>query len=215
VQQRAIGMVFQDFALFPHLNVRQNVAYAAPKGKGQGAWIDQLLDLTGLYELHERAIATLSGGQKQRVALARALARKPQLLLLDEPLSALDQHMRAQLQDVLLRLHHELGLTTLMVTHDLGEVFKLANKVLCIEDGKSTDFGTPNELFLQSRHAGKLNVQAQILAIQREEIVLILSLLIGQEIIQIIADEDEIKGLNVGDQIAISTKAFSPSIMRL
>ncbi|MDZ4378071.1 MAG: ABC transporter ATP-binding protein, partial [Xanthomonadaceae bacterium] len=96
-QQRAIGFVFQDYALFSNLTVRQNVAYAADKG--QASWVVRLLAMTGLTELQDSLPARLSGGQKQRVALARALARKPKLLLLDEPLSALDGALRAQLQD--------------------------------------------------------------------------------------------------------------------
>jgi molybdate transport system ATP-binding protein len=212
-QQRSIGFVFQDYALFPNMNVRDNVAYGAEKN--QAAWIERLLQLTGLAAFHNRLPATLSGGQKQRVALARALARKPKLLLLDEPLSALDGVLRSQLQDELLQLHQECGLTSILVSHDIGEVFKLSQQVHQLEQGKIIKSGTPAEVFLQQRLSGKLNLRAQVLAIRKEEVIYVLSLLIAQDIVEIIAGEDEIQGLKVGDQIAISSKAFSPLIFRL
>lgn len=209
-QQRAIGFVFQDYALFPNLTVRQNVAYAAR----QLDWVARLLAMTGLTELQDALPARLSGGQKQRVALARALARKPKLLLLDEPLSALDVALRAQLQDELLALHHECGLTTLLVSHDIGEVFKLSQCVHQLDQGKIIRCGTPAQVFLQQRLSGKLNLRAQVLAIRQEEVIYVLSLLIGQDIVEIIAAQDEVAGLKVGELISISTKAFSPLIFR-
>jgi molybdate transport system ATP-binding protein len=212
-QQRSIGLVFQDYALFPNMSVRDNVAYGAQKD--QGAWIDHLLQLAGLSDFQNSLPATLSGGQKQRVALARALARKPKLLLLDEPLSALDGGLRSQLQDELLQLHQECGLTSILVSHDIGEVFKLSQCVHQMEKGKIIKSGTPAQVFLQQRLSGKLNLRAQVLAIRQEEVIYVLSLLIAQDIVEIIAGEDEIKGLKVGDQIAISSKAFSPLIFRL
>ena len=212
-QQRSIGFVFQDYALFPNMSVRDNVAYGA--AKNQAAWIQRLLQLTGLTTFQNSLPATLSGGQKQRVALARALARKPKLLLLDEPLSALDGVLRSQLQDELLQLHHECGLTSILVSHDIGEVFKLSQQVHQLEQGKIIKSGTPAEVFLQQRLSGKLNLRAQVLAIRKEEVIYVLSLLIAQDIVEIIAGEDEIQGLKVGDQIAISSKAFSPLIFRL
>lgn len=211
-QRRSIGFVFQDYALFPNLTVRENVAYAA--ATGQAAWVARLLELTGLQALQDSLPERLSGGQKQRVALARALARKPKLLLLDEPLSALDGVMRTQLQDELLILHRECGLTTLLVSHDIGEVFKLSQQVHQLEQGKIVRHGTPAEVFLQQRLAGKLNLRAQVLALRQEDVIYVLSLLIGQDIIEIIAAEDEVQGLKVGELISISTKAFSPLIFR-
>jgi molybdate transport system ATP-binding protein len=210
--RRAIGFVFQDYALFPHLNVKENVAFSAEKG--DLLWVAKLLQVVGLQDLQSRPVSALSGGQKQRVALARALARQPKLLLLDEALSALDQETRCQMQDALLRLHRECELTTVMVSHDLGEVFKLSQKVLYLDGGKIVKSGTPNAVFLDGQSSGKLNLQAQILAIRAEEIILVLSLLVGQEVIEIIASKDDAKGLKVGDHIMISTKAFSPHISK-
>ncbi len=211
-QHRSIGFVFQDYALFPNLTVRQNVGYAL--GKREQDWLDDLLGLTGLATLHDRSPATLSGGQKQRVALARAIARKPKLLLLDEPLSALDIDLRVQLQEELARLQSRFGFTTVMVSHDLGEVFKLAQQVLRIEYGKIVQTGTPAQVFLSERHAGKLNLQAQVLEIRREEVIYVLSLLIGKDIVDVIASDDEVAGLKPGDLVAISAKAFSPLIFK-
>lgn len=211
-QKRAIGFVFQDYALFPNLNVRENVAYAA--ANNDTAWVDELLELTGLTALRSRLPSTLSGGQKQRVALARAMARKPKLLLLDEPLSALDAAMRARLQDDLLCLHQRFGLTTLLVSHDIGEVFRLSQRVLRLDGGRIMQSGTPAEIFLHRRLAGKLNVHAQVLAIRHEEVVHIVSLLIGQDIVDVIASDDEVEGLRQGDVVSVSAKAFSPLILR-
>jgi molybdate transport system ATP-binding protein len=211
-QKRSIGFVFQDYALFPNLSVRDNVAYAA--GSGDQRWVDELLELTGLAALAHRLPATLSGGQKQRVSLARAIARKPALLLLDEPLSALDAQLRGQLQDDLALLHQRYGVTTLLVSHDVGEVFKLSQRVLRLEAGRIVQSGTPAEVFLQQRLAGKLSLRAQVLAIRREEVIHIISLLIGQDIVEVIASDNEVRGLRQGDIVSVSVKAFSPVIFK-
>ena len=211
-QQRAIGFVFQDYALFPNLTVRENIAYAVTRGEER--WVDELLDLTGLRMLGDRMPATLSGGQRQRVALARAIARKPKLLLLDEPLSALDMSLRHQLQDELAALHRRFGLTTLMVSHELGEVFKLSQKVLRLEGGRIVESGTPREVFLQKRMSGRLNLHAQVLDIRQEDVVYIVTLLIGQEVIDVVASEDEVAQLRQGDDVSVAARAISPYISR-
>lgn len=211
-QKRSIGLVFQDHALFPNLSVRQNIAYAT--GRNDAAWVDELLELTGLAGLQRHLPGMLSGGQKQRVALARAIARKPALLLLDEPLSSLDMALRSRLQDDLCRLHRRFNLTTLMVSHDIGEVFKLSQRVLKLEAGRLVQSGTPAEVFLQHRLAGKLNLQAQVLAVRREEVIHIVSLLLGHDIIEVIASDDEVAGLRQGDMVSLSAKAMSPFLFR-
>lgn len=211
-QRRSIGFMFQDYALFPNLSVRDNVAYAL--GPQDKAWLNELLAMTGLEDLQQRMPASLSGGQKQRVALVRAIARKPRLLLLDEPLSALDIDMRAQLQEELMRLQRSFGFNALMVTHDLGEVFKLARQVLRLERGQLVQSGTPAQVFLSARHAGKLNVRAQVLEVRREDVINVLSLLIGAEIVDVIASDDEARDLKPGDLVTLSAKAFSPLIFR-
>ena len=211
-QQRSIGFMFQDYVLFPNLTVRENVGYAL--GPKDASWLDELLAMTGLDGLQQRRPGSLSGGQQQRVALVRAISRKPKLLLLDEPLSALDIDMRVQLQEELARLQRSFGFSTLMVSHDLGEVFKLAQHVLRLDLGALVQSGTPAQVFLSERHAGKLNLRAQVLDVRREDVVNVLSLLVGAEIVDVIASDGEARDLKPGDLVTISAKAFSPLIFR-
>ncbi|MBU1823003.1 MAG: ATP-binding cassette domain-containing protein [Bacteroidetes bacterium] len=145
-QVRQAGMVFQDYALFPHLTVRQNIAFGLDKGDDP-ARVDELLQAVELTQLAQQKPHQLSGGQQQRVALARALVRRPQVLLLDEPLSALDRSMRQRLQDFILKLHQQYALTILLVTHDLAEIFRLADRVVELDNGKITRMGTPEAVF--------------------------------------------------------------------
>ncbi len=142
---RSIGMVFQEYSLFPNMTVRGNLTFALPKGEKE-SWVDEMLDLVDMSAFSERRPKFLSGGQKQRIALARALVRKPKLLLLDEPLSALDFAMRAKLQQDILLLHKRLGLTTILISHDFYEVKKLANRVIIIEEGKVIRDGKVDEV---------------------------------------------------------------------
>jgi molybdate transport system ATP-binding protein len=137
-QDRAIGYVFQDAALFPNMTVRQNLYYAAPKR--QRAFADELLDRAGLLAFANQKPTRLSGGQRQRVALARALVRKPAILLLDEPFAALDRTANQDLRQLLLQLHHDLGMTTLMVSHHDTDMQPLADQVLCVEAGQIQPF---------------------------------------------------------------------------
>ncbi len=131
-RRRSIGFVFQDFALFPHLTVKNNLAFALQKGDDPRL-IDELIDLMELGPLQNRHPGHLSGGQQQRVALARAIARRPRLLLLDEPLSALDDAMRFKLQEYILEAHRHYGLTTILVSHDLPEILHLADELIHLE----------------------------------------------------------------------------------
>jgi molybdate transport system ATP-binding protein len=145
-RRRSIGFVFQDFALFPHLTVRGQLEFALPDPKDKTI-VAELLNLMELEELQNFRPALLSGGQQQRVALARAIARRPGLLLLDEPLSALDDDMRNKLQDYILTAHRHYRLTTLLVTHHLPEVLRLADEAIILENGKITAQGEPASLF--------------------------------------------------------------------
>lgn len=134
-QQRNIGFVFQDYALFPHFNVRQNLYYALEK-KQNPDHISDLIEVMELQHLLAHKPATLSGGQQQRVALARALVRRPKLLLLDEPLSALDPDMRHRLQSYILRVHRTFALTTILVSHDQKEIARMADRVITLKAGR-------------------------------------------------------------------------------
>jgi molybdate transport system ATP-binding protein len=139
-ERRSVGLVFQDYALFPHLTVRRNVAYGA-----RGA-ADGLLERFGIGHLAEARPTELSGGERQRVALARALARDPRVLLLDEPLSALDAHTRSSVRAELQALLRELGLPTLLVTHDFEDAAALADRIGVLVDGRLLQLGTAQEL---------------------------------------------------------------------
>jgi molybdate transport system ATP-binding protein len=141
VNRRSIGFVFQDYALFPNMTVRGNLDYALGRRPRRDE-ATRLLDLVRLGELAEAYPSRLSGGQKQRLALIRALARRPRVLMLDEPLSALDPPMRQELQDELKRLHGEFGTTTLMASHDLLEIARLADRVVRLENGRIVRDGT-------------------------------------------------------------------------
>lgn len=134
-QFRNIGMVFQEYSLFPNMTVRENLSYALTKGQDANI-IDELLAIAGLSSLEDKKPTLLSGGQKQRVALTRALVRKPKVLLLDEPLSALDTEMRNKLQEYILRFHKEFGLTTILVSHDYPEIMRMSSRVLVLEGGR-------------------------------------------------------------------------------
>jgi molybdate transport system ATP-binding protein len=149
-QLRNIGMVFQDYSLFPNMTVKENLEFALEKGQSRSI-VDDLLQLSELGQLYNKKPTILSGGQKQRVALARALVRQPKLLLLDEPLSALDSEMQSKLQDYILKVHQEFKLTTIMISHDLLEVIKMSARVLILEEGRIMKDGTPGEVLPLAR----------------------------------------------------------------
>jgi molybdate transport system ATP-binding protein len=145
-RKRPIGFVFQDYALFPNMTARQNVEYALGRFADSQRAVE-LLEFVQLENLQDAFPARLSGGQKQRLALVRALARRPSILLLDEPLSALDPMMRRHLQDELRAMHRDFGTTTFLVSHDLSEIARLADRVIRLEEGRIVFDGAPVDLF--------------------------------------------------------------------
>jgi sulfate transport system ATP-binding protein len=151
LRERNIGFVFQGYALFPHLNVGQNIAFPLDVRKADRAWtrerVRELLDLVQLPGYEKRFPHELSGGQRQRVALARALAAQPAILLLDEPFAALDVHVRRDLRAWLRRLHDEVHVTTLLVTHDADEAMEIADTIVLMREGRIEQAGTPLELY--------------------------------------------------------------------
>ena len=151
--RRAVGLVFQDAALFPHLDVARNVGFglevAGVPVAERATRVGEALELVGLAGTERRDVATLSGGEAQRIALARALAPRPRVLLLDEPLGALDGPLRQRLQTDLRALFERLSLTVVHVTHDVGEAFALGDRVAVLRAGRLAQVATPDELWAQ------------------------------------------------------------------
>lgn len=151
-RERDIGMVFQSYAVWPHMTVRQNVAYPLKHRRNGGGGnvetkVRETLELVGLGDYAERSVTSLSGGQMQRVALARSLVYRPQLLLLDEPLSNLDAKLRIRLRDELRRILKQTGMTGLYVTHDQSEAVVLGDRIGVMRDGKLLQMAPPDEIY--------------------------------------------------------------------
>jgi len=155
-QRRPLGFVFQDYALFPNMTVRENLAFAASDQSGAAQLVSELLELLELTELAGRRPSALSGGQQQRVALARALARRPRLLLLDEPLSALDLPTRLRLQQALGEVHRQYKLTTVLISHDPAEIARLADRVVELDLGQVRRVGPPVAVAAPATVAGRV-----------------------------------------------------------
>jgi molybdate transport system ATP-binding protein len=214
IQKRSVGFVFQDYALFPNLTVRENLAFALQKGHDKNI-VNELLELMELESLQNSKPQHLSGGQKQRVALARAIVRKPKILLLDEPLSALDDEMRLKLQDYILKAHQHYQLTTILVSHHLPEIFKLSDHVILLDKGKIIKEGKPSFVFLEDKISSKFKVTGEIIAIEKSDVIYIVSVLSGFNIIKVIATEDEITSLKIGTKVLVASKAFNPMIQKI
>lgn len=198
VEKRSIGFVFQDFALFPHLTLRENIAFGLPH-KSDQALVDELLQTLELEALQKSKPSQLSGGQKQRVALARAVARKPKLLLLDEPLSALDDAIRGKLQEYILHIHRAFGLTTILVSHHIGEITKLADVVYCLEKGNITRFGKPNDLFQPADD--KFDINGEIISIEENELRYVVHIHSDGQLLKVLATKQEIALLSAGQKL--------------
>ncbi|EZH71890.1 GTPase [Aquimarina atlantica] len=213
-QQRKIGFVFQDYALFPNMTVKENLLFALEKGQNKEI-VNELIDIIELGDLQDRKPTNLSGGQKQRVALARALVRKPEILMLDEPLSALDIKMRTKLQDYILKVHKQFNLTTILISHEIGEVIKMSDTVFIIKNGKVIRQGKPIEVFTTKQISGKFQFSGEIIQIEKEDIIYIVTILIGSNFVKIVAEEDDIKTITVGDKVIVASKAFNPLLQKI
>ncbi|TDI68205.1 MAG: ATP-binding cassette domain-containing protein [Bacteroidetes bacterium] len=211
---RSIGMVFQSFALFPNMTVRENLIYGLKHGSNKGL-VDELIEVIELNGLSDRKPATLSGGQQQRVALARALVARPKILLLDEPLSALDQVMRIKLQDYILEIHRRFELTTFLVSHDVGEILKLSDLVIHLEDGQVLSTQTPGDFFSHRHLSGKFQFIGEIIELVAEDVIFVVTVLIGNQLVKIIVDGNTASDLAIGDRVLVASKAFNPVIKKI
>ena len=209
-QKRKIGFVFQDYALFPNMTVEENLLFV----NGDKALAKYLLEVTELSQLAKRRPVTLSGGQKQRVSLCRAMMNRPKLLLMDEPLSALDPAMRTKLQHEILLLHKEFRTTTIMVSHDPSEIYRLASRVVVFEQGKVIDDGLPKKVLLKTSGSQKFAFEGELLEIVKVDVIFIAIVAIGQQLVEVVVSEHEAKVLKVGEAVSVSTKAFAPTIFQ-
>ena len=194
VQKRNIGFVFQDYALFENMSVEENLLFVS----NDVAFANELLEVTELSALKKQRPKMLSGGQKQRVALCRALMNRPKLLLLDEPLSALDSAMRLKLQDMLLKLHEKLAMTIVMVSHDPSEIYRLASRVLVFEEGKIVNDGTPKEVMMEEGN----ELRGELIALDENALA---TVLVGQQLIEIKYSKEEAMALKIGQFINLTT----------
>ena len=209
-QKRNIGFLFQDYALFENMNVFKNLLFA----NNDENLANKLLEICELKSLKNAKIGELSGGQKQRVALARAVMRKPEILLLDEPLSALDNAMREKLQDYLLALHDEFKMSVVLVSHDIAEIYKLCSKVFVLENGKISRSGSASEIFLKSAGSQKFAFNAKVLEIKKRDAIFVASVLINRQICEVVLSSAEALGLRAGDTVVVSTKAFGVNLVK-
>jgi len=207
-QKREIGFVFQDYALFPNFSILENLLYVNKDLE----LANHLLKITELEELKHRLPQTLSGGQKQRVSLCRALMKRPKLLLMDEPLSALDPQMRTKLQSEILALHKEFNTTTIMVSHDPSEIYRLANRIVVLNYGQIINDGTPKDILLKTKGSQKFSFEGELLDIVKVDVIYIAIVAIGQQLVEVVVGKNEIENLTIGQKVSLSTKAFSPTI---
>jgi molybdate transport system ATP-binding protein len=207
-QKRGIGFVFQDYALFPNMSVLENLLFVSDDKK----LAMSLLEMTEMTELHARVPLSLSGGQKQRVSVCRAMMNRPKLLLMDEPLSALDPSMRTKLQHEILTLHKEFHTTTIMVSHDPSEIYRLSNRVIVLSQGKVIQDGEAKNVLLRTQGSQKFSFEGELLDIVKVDVIYIAIVSIGQQIVEVVLDESEASALHVGDVVSVSTKAFAPII---
>ncbi len=212
--KRGIGMVFQNYALFPHMTVNENLSFPLEVRKLSKSDIEEkvkkALSMVELQDFGSRMPMQLSGGQQQRVALARALIQQPDILLLDEPLSALDRKLHQNMQELLARLHRRYQMTTIMVSHDIPEILSLANKLLILELNKSTFSINPFDYFSQITSNNKLQLKGEICHITEE----IIDVKIDGKIYQFKLPKSQTKDLRAGEQICINILDFVPVIQK-
>ncbi len=213
-QKRSAGFLFQDLALFPHLNVKDNIIY--PVGRNcERQKLSTLLEMTQLEGLESRFPDELSGGQKQRVALARALIKEPDLLLFDEPFSALDSAVKNRLHDELIELHKKIGFTAMLVTHDISEAYRLAEHAVILKNGRVVTEGTPEKIFLGRGLSARIQIPAKVVSMESDEIHTLLTVEDGRRIFRVFVDNDEAETIAIGDDIIVAAKASDALVFKI
>jgi len=202
-QKRKVGFVFQDYALFPNMTVQENLTFALLPQQDKKI-IKDLIEIIELGDLKNRKPTTLSGGQKQRLALARALVQRPSILMLDEPLSALDYEMRLKLQKYILQVHKEYGHTSILISHDIDEVINLSDKVLILENGQITHQGAPNLLLKHLRSDHLLELTGEVISIEKSQSVYTLKIKTDNSIHSFLIDEKTANTIKELDKIKLS-----------
>lgn len=202
-QKRNVGFLFQEYALFPNMTVRRNLTYALDRDQSPSL-VEELIERMELGELQHRKPGSLSGGQKQRVALARALVCRPPILLLDEPLSALDYDMRAKLRSFILTLHKQYELTTLFVSHEPEEICQMADEVWVLKGGKFVSKEDPQNYFRPDIPNSTISINGEVLEIIENKGEYLIKLAIGKETRTITLGKKEVENLRIGDRIEIS-----------
>tara|TARA_R110002050_G_scaffold300722_2_gene471972 strand:+ start:116630 stop:117484 length:855 start_codon:yes stop_codon:yes gene_type:complete len=199
-QKRKVGFVFQDYALFPNMTVKENLLFAITHENDE-LILDEVMETMELGDLQHRKPNTLSGGQQQRVALARALVQKPKILLLDEPLSAVDFTMRNRLQNYLLKAHKKYQLTTIMVSHDISQTIKMSDRVFAMKNGAIQKMGTPVDVFANSDSADNSMLKGEIIEIDKSNPNWRVTVLIGSQTVQVTYPKQEAVHLKIGDEL--------------
>lgn len=200
--------------MFPNLTVKQNLEFALPKN-GDKKIVQELMELMELQALQKSKPQQLSGGQKQRVALARAIVRQPKILLLDEPLSSLNHEMRLKLQDELIKIHKQFNLTTIMVSHDIAEIYKLSDTIIKMDLGKIVQRTTHDKFFDKNQKIGTLQIKGDIIELMPNGDETIAKVFLGYSIIDITLTKSEIGKFKIGDQVIITSATFNPSLTKI
>ena len=209
--KRRIGFLFQDYALFENMSVTGNLLFARNDPQ-KAAMLLEILELSGLAK---SGVEGLSGGQKQRVALARALMQEPEILLLDEPLSALDFTMREKIQEYLLKIHEQFHQTVILVSHDVSEIYRLCKRVYEMKDGRIIRTGTPEEIFLKTSGSQKFSFAGKVVDLQARDGVKVAVVAIGSQLCEVVLSNAEADGLQVGDEVKTGAKAFNITLRKI
>lgn len=213
--RRRPGLVFQDYALFPHRTALLNILDGVPAGIGRSKTARQFLERFELSGVADHLPSRLSGGQSQRVALARTLASSPRTLLLDEPLSALDASMRGRMLEEIARHLEAAHRPTILVSHDMGEVWRLAHKVLRLDAGNVIASGTPDSVFAGGHATPRLRIPATILSLAASEGFVVVTASAGGEIVRAVVSVAEARAMKPGMAVLLAAKAFETMVLPL